>query len=377
MWEQDIASPSTKTSNDERLARLRLARSENVGPITFRHLLVRYKTARAALDALPELAQRGGRRAIKTCPKVTALREIEAAKELGASYLIWGDEDYPEHLANIDDAPPVLLTRGHRHLFNKSSVAIVGSRNASAVGRRLAHDFARGLGKAGLVVTSGLASGIDAAAHSGAIETGTIAVLGGGIDHIYPRENAELYERVINEGLLISEHGPGIKPQASFFPRRNRIVSGLSAGVLVVEAAEKSGSLITARLAGEQGRDVFAIPGSPLDPRAKGTNRLIREGALLVESAEDIVDALSRMAHRGFESRQSSLFDHLQTEGDTPAPKPQDQGHIVGLLSHTPIALDEIVRQSELTASTVLTILLELELAGVAVRGAGNMVSLA
>ncbi|MCK5575377.1 MAG: DNA-processing protein DprA, partial [Sphingomonadales bacterium] len=309
------------------------------------------------------------------CPQVAALREIEAAQAIDASYLIWGDDDYPEHLAHIDDAPPVLLTRGHRHLFNQRSIAVVGSRNASAVGRRLAHDFSRALGKAGFVITSGLASGIDAAAHNGGIETGTIAVLGGGIDHIYPRENAELYERVINEGLLISEHGPGIKPQASFFPRRNRIVSGLSVGVLVVEAAEKSGSLISARLAGEQGREVFAIPGSPMDPRAKGTNRLIREGALLVDCADDIIDALTRTAHRGFESMQSSLFDHLPVEDDGGEPSEADQAHIVDLLSPTPIALDEIVRQSELTASTVLTILLELELAGVAIRGAGNMVS--
>ena len=279
----------------EKLDWLRLIRSENVGPITFYRLLERFGSAAAALQALPALARSGGRhRAIKVCPRAAAEREIEALQKTGACLVALGEATYPPALAHIEDAPPLIAVLGHGHLLaEKPAVAVVGARIASLNGQRFARRLAAGLGKGDLVVVSGLARGIDASAHAGALETGTAAVLAGGVDVAYPRENARLYEEIAARGALISEAAPGTVPQARHFPRRNRLISGMSRGVVVVEASPRSGSLITARMALEQGREVFAVPGSPLDPRARGTNGLIRQGAILTESAEDVLSALA------------------------------------------------------------------------------------
>lgn len=364
-------------SAGEKRDRLRLAWSDNVGPITFRHLIARYGSAGKALEALPGLATRGGsKRRVKLLAQSKAEDELARLEAFGGRMLVLGETAYPSLLAAVEDAPPVLFVRGHTHLFEKDAIAIVGARNASAAGRRLASDLALRLGQAGLVVISGLARGIDGAAHLGGIGSGTIAVLGCGLAVSYPKENAELQERIAGEGLLVSEFPLSTGPQASHFPRRNRIISGLSRGVLVVEAAPRSGSLITARLAGEQGREVFAVPGSPLDPRAQGANRLIRDGAILVQSAEDILEAFESLSWKPLADPSEELFAGLPK-----APVSHDELELARprvrhLLSHTPMPVDEIVRHSELTAASVLTILLELELAGVAVRHPGNRISL-
>ncbi|HEX6865700.1 MAG TPA: DNA-processing protein DprA, partial [Caulobacteraceae bacterium] len=285
----------TALGDAERLAWLRLARTENVGPVTFEQLVGRYGSAERALAALPELSRRGGRIKPLTVPgEDEANRELEAGEKLGARLIASCESDFPKQLAAVDPPPPLIWVRGHLSLLHKPCIAIVGARIASAGGQRFARGLAGQLGAAGQVVVSGMARGIDSAAQEGALPTGTAAVLGGGIDDIYPSENAGLYERLVAEGCVVSESPPGKKAQARDFPRRNRIISGLSLVVVVVEAELKSGSLITARLAAEQGREVFAVPGSPLDPRAKGTNDLIRQGAGLCESAEDVLRALQQ-----------------------------------------------------------------------------------
>ena len=290
-------SPDRPLAGPEKLAWLRLIRSENVGTITFHRLVERFGSAGAALEALPELARRGGgARKIKVCPKAAAEREMEALDSLGARLIARGEAGYPALLAHIDDAPPLLGVIGHAHLLERTAIAVVGARNASLNGRRFARRLAGDLGSGGLLVVSGLARGIDSSAHEGALETGTAAVLAGGIDVVYPEEAAGLYADIRERGVLMSEMPPGTRPQARHFPRRNRLISGLSRGVVVVEASPRSGSLITARLALEQGREVFAVPGSPLDPRARGTNDLIRQGATLTESADDVFAVLNEMA---------------------------------------------------------------------------------
>lgn len=286
----------------EKLARLRLIRSENVGPVTFRQLIARYGSAEEAVDMLPELARRGGRkRPIKVCSRAAAEREMADARKKAMTLLVWGDPAYPLPLAQIEDAPAILFQKGHAHLLEQPMVAMVGARNASSVGRKLAGTIARDLGAAGYVVVSGLARGIDGAAHAAAVPTGTVAVLAGGADVVYPRENETLYDQVVAEGAVMAEMPPGTVPQARHFPRRNRIISGLSLGVLVVEANPRSGSLITARYALDQGREVFAVPGSPLDPRARGANSLLKQGGVLVESAADIIDVLDAQKDRRIE----------------------------------------------------------------------------
>ncbi len=364
-------------SQAERIFRLRLAWSDNVGPITFRHLIARYGSAGEAISALPELAARGGRKGrVKIFPVAAAEEELGRLDAFGGRLLVLGETAYPEPLAAIEDAPPVLFIKGHRHLLEKEAVAIVGARNASAAGRRLAGNIARDIGRAGFVITSGLARGIDGAAHAASLETGTIAVLGSGLDVKYPKENTELQARIAAEGLLLSEHKLGTRPQASHFPRRNRIISGLARGVLVVEAAPRSGSLITARLAGEQGREVFAVPGSPLDPRSKGSNRLIRDGAALVEAAEDILEVLDTVIRKPLYDPSERLFPTLPDTPQSESALEIERPIVRQLLSHAPTHVDEIIRQSDLTAASVLTILLELELAGLAVRHPGNRISL-
>ncbi len=361
----------------EKLDWLRLIRSDNVGPVSFYALLKRFGSARAALDALPELARRGGaKRVFKPFPKVEAEREIEALDALGGIFLTRADSSYPPLLAHIDDAPPVLGVLGHPHLLAKRAVAIVGARNASLNGRNFARRIAGDLGRGGLLVVSGLARGLDAAAHEGALETGTAGVLGGGVDVIYPRENAALYEDIKARGVLISEIALGTKPQARHFPRRNRIISGMGRGTLVVEASLKSGSLITARLALEQNREVFAVPGAPADPRAHGTNKLIKDGAHLVQSADDILDVLNNALDRGLNAPEPMDYKQKTLPLPDEAETLKARQEIRELLSPAPVLVDELVRNCQLSLATVSLVLLELELAGHLERHPGNAVAL-
>lgn len=280
-------------SHDEQINRLRLIRSGNIGPVSFRQLMTRYRSAAAALEALPMLQGQKSTTKAKLCPKADAEREIELLHKRGGRFLFDDQPDYPKALAALEDAPPVLAAIGNTALLNQTTVGIVGARNASASARKLARRFAEVLGDAGLIIASGLARGIDTAAHEGSLNTGTIAVFAGGIDIVYPKENDKLANAIRKNGLILSETPLGVNPQARHFPRRNRIISGLSSGILVVEAALKSGSLITAQYAADQGRDVFAVPGSPLDPRCRGSNDLIRKGAWLTETPDDIFRTLT------------------------------------------------------------------------------------
>jgi len=368
---------SRELSAAERLSWLRLIRSENVGPIIFFQLLQRFGKAQAALDALPELARRGGRKKpIKIYPAARAESEMESLTQYGAEMIAACEPQYPVGLRMIADPPPVLTVKGHKHLLTNDITGIVGARNASAVAIRLTQKIAGDLSNAGYVVTSGLARGIDTAAHVASMQGGTIAVIGGGIDYSYPKENAALQEQIAEQGCLIAEQPFGTVPQARHFPRRNRIISGLSLGVLVVEAAPRSGSLITARMALEQGREIFAVPGSPMDPRAHGTNNLIRQGAVLTESAEDIIHALHSSRGRAFEDPDQPSLPFgkpvLPAEQELEAVRPR----LLSLLSPTPTEIDEIIRLIEQPPAIVLTILLELELAGRIERHFGNRVSI-
>ena len=372
------ANPEETLSDQERFDRLRLARTETIGPVTFRQLLGRYCTASAALTALPELAAKSGRKKrFRICPADTAERERETLSAIGGQHLVFGDPAYPAPLAAIDDAPMVLSLIGDVTLLSRDGIAMVGARNASTNGRNFARRLASDLGDAGLAVISGLARGIDAAAHTGALDHGTVAVLGGGVDVKYPRENAALHDAIADKGLLVSEVPCGIQPQARHFPRRNRIISGLSLGVIVVEAALRSGSLITARLAGEQGRDVFAVPGSPLDPRCKGTNDLIRKGAMLTETAEDVLMELAPV--RGRQTKQP-LAPPITS--DSPVAAAQDhtapanaRDRISQMIGPSPLSIDDIVRDSGIPINTVWSVLLEMELAGHIERQPGNLIA--
>ena len=359
----------------EQIARLRLIRSENVGPRTFHQLLARFGTAEDALAALPALARQGGRRGrIGICSAEDAEAELAAAAALDARVLHTGQADYPALLAALDDPPPVLHVLGGLTGFSRPTIAIVGARNASAAGIRFARRLASELGEAGLFVVSGLARGIDTAAHFGALANGTAAVFAGGLDSVYPPENRDLAAEIVERGgALLSEMPPGTEPQARHFPRRNRLIAGLSLGVVVVEAALRSGSLITARLALEQGREVLAVPGFPTDPRHGGTNRLLREGAGFVESSHDILEALAPMLAGPPTRRQPQPFVNQDvTEVDLD----HERLTVQRLLGPTPTEIDELIRQGKLTPATVMTILLELELAGRLDRLAGNRVAL-
>ena len=373
----DSSEPRTLTEA-ERLDWLRLARSENVGPITFFALLNRFGTPAAVLDALPALARRGGRRRpIKVCSRAVAEREFEALTALGGRLIALGEPAYPEPLAAIDDPPPVFALRGRADLLATDCIAVVGARNASANGLHFAERLAADLGTAGLTVVSGMARGIDARAHAGALPTGTVAIMGGGIDVLYPKENRSLFERLLEDGAVVSEAPLGTVPVGRHFPRRNRIIAGLSRGVVIVEGAARSGSLITARLALEQGREVMAVPGSPLDPRASGPNRLIRQGATLVENADHVLEALAEGGRQVLnEPRQCWPDDAaLGAPEDDDAPADARES-VVALLGSSPVPVDMLVRQSRLTPAMVATILLELELAGRLERQPGNRVSL-
>ncbi len=358
--------------DDEKRDWLRLIRTENVGAITFRHLLSRFGSAKNALAAVPDLAKAGGKRSFKI-PSISEIDdELARAKKLGITYLAVCEADYPEALGALDDAPPILTLRGHAHLLNKRSIGIVGARNASLNGRKMAETLARDLGQQDIVIVSGLARGIDSAAHAGSLATGTVAVLAGGVDIVYPEENQSLYDQIIASGCIISDMPPGCEPQSKLFPRRNRLISGLSLGVVVVEAALQSGSLITARMALEQGREVFAVPGSPLDPRCTGTNDLLRQGAVLTEKAADILAHIHRQPQRLCEPK-SDKFPELIAEIDE-ARLSEARRKIIECLSPAPVSVDELIRQCDLSTPVVLTVLLELELAGRIERQAGSRV---
>ncbi|MCW0045309.1 DNA-processing protein DprA [Brevundimonas sp. BT-123] len=351
----------------ERFARLRLARTDRIGPVTFTQLIGRYGSALGVLDALPDLVRKSG--AASVPPPVEAIeREIAAGDAIGARLLVLGDPDYPEMLAALDPPPPILWTRGRVDLLNQPSVAIVGARIASAGGQRIARGLAQQLGQAGHVVVSGMARGIDAAAHEGALATGTVAVLGGGVNDIYPSEHADLYARLTEQGCVVSESPVGARAQARDFPRRNRIISGLSRGVVVVEAEVRSGSLITARLAAEQGRDVFAVPGSPLDPRARGPNELLRQGAILCEGIEDIDRAFNTLR-----TLREPPADPMRFDGDI---EDAFLDRVAALLSPTPTPRDEIARALNAPVSQVAAALLELSLTGRADLLSGGLASL-
>lgn len=403
-----------RLDEEQRLSWLRLIRSDNVGPRTFRTLIARFGTASAALEALPDLARKSGR-PVRVATVEEVEREIAAAKRLGVSFIALGEPDYPVALRAIDSAPPIIAVRGDPEVLERPMVAIVGSRNASANGQTFTERLARGLGESGFVVVSGLARGIDARAHAASLATGTVAVLAGGHDKVYPPENEPLLTQIVQRGVAICEMPMGWTARGRDFPRRNRVVSGLALGTVVVEAARKSGSLITARFAAEQGREVFAVPGSPLDPRADGPNDLIRDGATLCTGVEDVLTALAPLVDSG--PAQKSLFDAddvndagepLWDEFDWPeiAPPPvahraaydpglYDSGRgradersrfpaqleqagpfVLELLGATPVDIDELVRSSGLSVRVVHMVLLDLELAGRIARHPGNRVSL-
>ena len=357
---------------DPRVARLRLIRTPTIGPVTYRQLLARFGSAEHAIEALPDLAARGGGKAPRIADAAAVEREIARVEALGARYLFIDDMDYPPLLAELDNAPAVMTIRGDTGLFARTSVAMVGARNASAAACRFARGLAVELGREGVVIVSGLARGLDTAAHQGSLATGTIGVIASGIDIAFPPENRALQEQVAEQGLLIAEQPPGSEPLARNFPHRNRVIAGLSTGTVVVEAAPRSGSLITARLAAEAGRDVMAVPGSPLEPRAQGCNLLIREGATLVQSAADILETIRPIDPRMVRA-PASPFD------GRPGGEPGDAERraLTGLLGPVPVAIDELIRQSGLPPATVALILLELELAGRIERHAGGRVSLA
>jgi len=364
-----------RISDNERRAWLRLARAPNVGPVTFAQLMRRFGSASAALEEVPRLVRRGGGDAASLPSDADARREIDALAKLGGRLIASVDPDYPRGLAALEAPPPIIAVLGHETLLEREMIAIVGARNASALGRKLASRLAAELGAAGLVVVSGMARGIDTAAHEGALNSGTCAVVAGGIDIIYPPENALLYHRIKAEGVIVSEMPVGQPPQARHFPRRNRIISALARGVIVVEAAEGSGSLITANFALEQNREVFAVPGSPLDPRAKGANRLLRQGAVLTETADDVLGVLRPMLGGGFQEPVRGLGDGPPTGGLEEAQADRVRSAIEEALGPAPTSVDELIRLCGAPAPAVLTVLLELELAGRLARHPGNRVS--
>lgn len=364
-----------RLSDEQRIDWLRLIRSQNVGPRTFRALVNHFGGARAALDALPTLARRGGSGSSpQIYSRAEAEREIAAAGKLGVTFVAIGETNYPRRLQMIDDAPPLIALRGRVDVLALPIVAIVGSRNASAAGIKIAQRFAHGLSEAGFATVSGLARGIDAAAHRASLSTGTIAILAGGHDRIYPAEHQELLDAILLTGAALSEMPFGWEPRAHDFPRRNRLISGLALGVIIVEAAKRSGSLITARLALEQGREVFAVPGSPLDPRAEGTNGLLKQGATPVTEVADIVSVLQPIMGIELPAREPEPVDDSDIHNLTLAP--DERTRIVALLSPTPVLIDDLVRLSQSSPRVVRTVLLELEIAGRLERHGGGLVSL-
>jgi DNA processing protein len=394
--------PLPPTTEDERLDWLRLLRSRRVGIATFRRLLHEHGSARAALKALPGVARAAGVADYAPCPEGVALAEFRRGMAEGARLVARGEPDYPALLAELPDAPPLLWALGDTSLLRRPAVAVVGARNASSLGLRMARALAHGLGDAGLVVASGLARGIDAEAHRASLATGTIAVMAGGVDHVYPEENAALAAEIAQTGLRVSEHPMGMTPQARHFPERNRIVAGLGRAVVVVEAAERSGSLITARLAAEAGRDVLAVPGHPMDPRAAGCLHLIRDGATLVRGVDDVLEALRDLAGPASPARDDPWREEAdvppaawagtsrpapgpgRAPGPRPAPasgaSPDDAAlreRIVERLGPSPLAEDQLIRDLGLAARAVAPALMDLELEGRVLRQPGGLLALA
>ncbi len=356
----------------ERLARLRLIRTPHVGPVSWHQLMQRFGSGEAALDALPDLVLRGGAGKPRIAPAETAEREIERVAALGARHIFSDEDDYSPMLREVEGAPPVVVARGDAAMLRRPCVAIVGARNASAVACRFARQLAADLAARDVTVVSGLARGVDTAAHIGALGGSTVGVIASGIDVAFPPENAALQEKIASDQLLIAEQPPGTEPLARHFPSRNRIIAGAAHGTVVIEAAPKSGSLITARRAGDYGREVMAVPGSPLDPRAQGCNLLIREGATLIQTVDDVLEAVGPIDAR-------RVREPARPYTAAPAPMDASDGErrsLIDLLGPTPVAVDELVRQSGQAASTVQLLLLELELAGRVERHAGAKISL-
>ena len=374
---EGIHQHGARLSDEQRIDWLRLVRSANVGPRTFQGLIDHYGNAgpRSPLcRGLPDAAAR--RNVARICSRADAEREFNAARALGMSYLALGEAEYPSRLAMIDDAPPLLAVRGSLSVLDRPMIALVGARNASAAGLKLAQRLARELGEAGLVIVSGLARGIDAAAHRASLATGTVAALAGGHQRIYPPENTDLAAAIVREGATVSEMPLDWEPRARDFPRRNRLISGLALGVVVIEAARRSGSLITARLALEQGREVFALPGSPLDPRAEGSNSLLKQGAALVTEAEDVLAVLRPILGPAARSTGESRGT-LHTDSGGTEPGADERSRIMALLGPTPVGIDDLVRLAGWSPAVVRTVLLELEVAGRLQRHGGGLVSLA
>ena len=369
----DKRTPSTTRLTDaQRIDQLRLIRSDNVGPRTFRSLINHFGSARAALARLPDMARRGGAdRPGRICSEEDARAELAASQRIGVSLLAPDEAGYPPRLATLDDAPPLLGVRGAQDALMRPMLAIVGSRNASGAGLKFAGTLARELSDAGFVIVSGLARGIDQAAHRASIGGGTVAVLAGGHDRIYPPEHEDLLAQILaSGGAAISEMPLGHTPRARDFPRRNRLISGAALGVVVVEAALRSGSLITARIAAEQGREVFAVPGSPLDPRAAGTNDLIKQGATLTTEASDVISAVEPIMGRPLVLREGD-DEPLDVEPDA-----GDRARITALLGPAPVLLDDLIRMAGASPAVVRAVLLELELAGRLERHGGGLVSM-
>ena len=359
----------------ERLAWLRLARTHNIGPVAFANLIARFGRASAALKEIPRMAKRGGSRNFVLPLEGEAERELAGLEKLGGRLIAACEPDFPPGLAALDPQPPLISVIGNLHLLQKNMIAVVGARNASALARKFVQILSRDLGEAGLVIASGLARGIDSAAHEASLEHGTVAVVAGGVDIVYPPENEALYRAIARQGVVLSEMPLGEAPQARHFPRRNRLISGLARGVIVVEAAERSGSLITANYALEQSREIFAVPGSPLDPRAKGPNRLIKDGAILIENAEDVLAVLRPILGHGFSEPDggapvpSADLTVLDAEAD------RVRSRIEDALGVAPVGIDDVIRQTGASPAAVLTVILELELAGRCRRHPGNRVS--
>ncbi len=373
------AAKGIRLTDKQRIAWLRLIRSDNVGPVTFRDLINHFGTAETALAMLPELSARGGSsRAIRVASEPEALAELEAARRHGAQFIGIGEPDYPSALRQIDGAPPLLAVKGDLSAFHAPALGIVGSRNASVAGAKFAAMIATEAGRAGFTVISGLARGIDTAAHRASLSTGTIATLAGGLDKPYPPENLPLYEAICDGGgLVVSEMPFGWEARARDFPRRNRLIAGISLGTVVIEAASRSGSLITAARAADFGRLVFAVPGSPLDPRCHGTNQLLKDGATIVTTPEDVIEALRPLV----ETDLFSAADAREPDAERPSdsyepPDDDDRFRIVSALGPTPAEIDDIVRHTGLSPQAVYLILLELDLAGRLVRHKGGLVSL-
>lgn len=377
----EAPAPTRRLSDRQRLAWLRLIRADNVGPASFRELIQRYGSAEAAIDALPELAGRAGKRSIRIPSLAEAERELDHILAIGARLVALGEADYPPLLRHVDHPPPLLSILGDPTVFARPTVAIVGARNASVAGMKMAGLLARELSGEGLAIASGLARGIDAAAHRASLRNGTIAVLAGGLDKPYPPENVQLAEEIAGSGgALVTEMPMGWSPRAIDFPRRNRIIAGLSYGLIVVEAAQRSGSLISARMAGEMGRLVFAVPGSPFDQRADGPNRLLKDGATLVTEAGDVLRALAPLTG-GNMPAQAPLPLQLPSQMDEVQPLSQPapgdgQALVLECLSPVPAPLDDVIRHTGLSAAEVQLVLFELDLAGRIERHPGNMVAL-